>query len=275
MLTITIGLYEQVTGHIKNLKNSVNSRPRLDILLVEKGIVQSRERAQALIMSGNIMVNGFKIDKAGTRVDQDSEITVKGDDIPYVSRGGLKLEKALRDLKLDITGMTCLDIGASTGGFTDCLLQSGASEVYAVDVGYGQLAWSLRQDPRVHVIERTNIRFMDFEVIGKKMDLVTIDTSFISLKLVVPASEKFMKKDTLVLALIKPQFEAGKERIGKKGVVRDPAVRHKIVEEIELFFRQRGYETGEIIESPVKGPKGNIEFILSMRYGIRLLNKNQ
>nr|WP_080799658.1 TlyA family RNA methyltransferase [Desulfamplus magnetovallimortis] len=257
------------------MKNSVNSRPRLDILLVEKGIVQSRERAQALIMSGNIMVNGFKIDKAGTRVDQDSEITVKGDDIPYVSRGGLKLEKALRDLKLDITGMTCLDIGASTGGFTDCLLQSGASEVYAVDVGYGQLAWSLRQDPRVHVIERTNIRFMDFEVIGKKMDLVTIDTSFISLKLVVPASEKFMKKDTLVLALIKPQFEAGKERIGKKGVVRDPAVRHKIVEEIELFFRQRGYETGEIIESPVKGPKGNIEFILSMRYGIRLLNKNQ
>ena len=239
---------------------------RLDALLVDKGLIQSRERARAVIMAGTVQVNGMPVDKAGAKVDRDADVKVKGVDIPFVSRGGLKLEKALTHLKMNITDMTCLDIGASTGGFTDCLLQFGAKKVYAVDVGYGQMAWSLRQDDRVVVIERTNIRFMEFDVVGEQVDLVTIDTSFISLKLVVPAAEKFMKPGTWILALIKPQFEAGKERIGKGGVVRNPVVRQEIVGEIELFFRQRGYDTGEIIESPVKGPKGNVEFILPMQY---------
>lgn len=240
-------------------------------------MVQSRERAQAIIMAGSVLVNGTPVDKSGTKVPTDAEISFKGGSLhngrilkvgecPYVSRGGLKLAKALTHLKLDIKGMTCLDIGASTGGFTDCLIQSGAAKVYAVDVGYGQMEWSLRQDPRVEVVERTNIRYMPYETIGQSVDLITIDTSFISLKLVIPAAEKFMAPDTLTLALIKPQFEAGKDRIGKGGVVRNPVVRDEIVKEIELFFRQRGYETGDIIESPVKGPKGNVEFIISMKY---------
>ncbi|MBF0411962.1 MAG: TlyA family RNA methyltransferase [Desulfamplus sp.] len=245
---------------------------RLDVLLVEKGLAQSRERAQALIMAGSVLVNGLIIDKAGTRINADAEISFKGSgknrdgDIPYVSRGGLKLAKALTHLELDVTGMTCLDIGASTGGFTDCLLQAGAEKVYAVDVGYGQMDWSLRQNPKVVVIERTNIRHMPYQTIGQTVDLITVDTSFISLKIVVPAAEKFMRSGTLIFALIKPQFEAGKDRIGKGGIVRDPVVRADIVKEIELFFRQRGYETGDIIESPIKGPKGNVEFIISMRY---------
>ncbi len=248
-----------------------NNKIRLDTLLVEKGIAQSRERAQAIIMSGSILVNGFIVDKSGTKVDFNADIAFKGGsksniDIPYVSRGGLKLAKALSHLQLDVTGMTCIDIGASTGGFTDCLIQAGACKVYAVDVGYGQMDWSLRQNPKVVVIERTNIRHMPYQTIGETVDLITIDTSFISLKIVVPAAEKFMRTDTLTLALIKPQFEAGKERVGKGGVVRDPVVRGEIVNDIELFFRQRGYETGDIIESPVKGQKGNVEFIISMRY---------
>jgi len=249
---------------------------RLDTLLVEKSLIQSRERARAIIMTGTVLVNGLPVDKAGTKVDQDANISFKGKDsikqsieqldIPYVSRGGLKLAKALSHLNIDVNGMICLDIGASTGGFTDCLLQAGADKVYAVDVGYGQIAWSLRQNPKVVVIERTNIRYMPYEIIGQTVDLITIDTSFISLKLVVPAAEKFMNSKTLTLALIKPQFEAGKDRISKGGVVRDPVVREQIVKEVELFFKQRGYETGEIIESPIKGPKGNVEFIISMRY---------
>lgn len=254
------------------MDNNKPNKIRLDTLLVEKSLAQSRERAQALIMAGSVLVNGLVVDKAGTRVNDDAEISFKGSgknrdgDIPFVSRGGLKLAKALDHLQLDVTGMICLDIGASTGGFTDCLIQSGAQKVYAVDVGYGQMDWSLRQNPKVVVIERTNIRTMTYENIGGSVDLITIDTSFISLKLVVPAAEKFMRADTLTLALIKPQFEAGKERIGKGGVVRDPAVRDEIVREIELFFRQRGYEISGIIESPIKGQKGNVEFIIAMRY---------
>lgn len=247
-------------------KGKNTARARLDSLLVEKGFAASRDRARALIMSGTVRVNDVIIDKAGTRVLENAKIVVKGNDIPYVSRGGLKLEKALKVLPLDITGLTCLDIGASTGGFTDCMLKFGASKVYAVDVGYGQMAWSLRQDPRVKVIERTNIRYMEFEAIGEPVDLVTVDTSFISLKIVLPSAEKFMKNGTHILALIKPQFEAGRERIGKGGVVRDPLVRQEIVDEIVNFFDQRGYKTGELVESPVKGPKGNIEFIISMKY---------
>jgi len=246
---------------------------RLDLLLVERNLVKSRERARSMIMAGRVFVNDLPVDKAGTNVAPDALIALKGDDIPFVSRGGLKLDHAVRTLNLDIKGLTCLDIGASTGGFTDCLLQHGAAKVYAVDVGYGQLAWSMRQDPRVVVIERTNIRHMEFDRIGKFVDLITIDTSFISLKLVVPAAEKFMKKNTLILALIKPQFEAGRERIGKGGVVRNPTVRQEIIEEIKDFFSTRGYETGGVIPSPVPGPKGNQEFIISLRYLNDICNK--
>ncbi|MBF0233185.1 MAG: TlyA family RNA methyltransferase [Desulfamplus sp.] len=242
---------------------------RLDTLLVEKGLVQSRERARALIMAGTVLVNGLLVDKAGTKVETDAQISIKGEDIPYVSRGGLKLARALAYLQLDVNGMTCLDIGASTGGFTDCLLQAGAAKVYAVDVGYGQMDWSLRQDSRVELIERTNIRYMPYEAIGRTVDLIAVDTSFISLKIVVPSAEKFMTPDTITLALVKPQFEAGKERIGKGGVIRDQDIRQEIVKEIELFFRQRGYETGDIIESPLRGQKGNVEYIISMKYLFR------
>lgn len=254
------------------MDNNKPNKIRLDTLLVEKSLAQSRERAQALIMAGSVLVNGLVVDKAGTRVNADAKISFKGSgknrdgDIPFVSRGGLKLAKALDHLQLDVTGMSCLDIGASTGGFTDCLIQSGAKKVYAVDVGYGQMDWSLRQNPKVVVIERTNIRHMPYETIGETVDLITVDTSFISLKIVVPAAEKFMRSGTLIFALIKPQFEAGKERIGKGGIVRDPAVRADIVKEIELFFSQRGYYIDDIIESPVKGQKGNVEFIIAMRY---------
>ena len=236
--------------------------------MVEKGLVPSRERARAMIMAGNVLVDGVPVDKAGTRISSLAAVVLKEKDIPYVSRGGLKLEKALEVLSLDLSGYTCLDIGASTGGFTDCMLQHGAQKVYAVDVGYGQMAWSLRQDDRVKVIERTNIRYISFDIIGECVDLISIDTSFISLKLVVPAARQFMKPGTLILALIKPQFEAGKERIGKGGVVRDQRVRMEIVEEIVTFFTLQGYDTSPVIESPVPGPKGNIEFILPMRYAV-------
>ncbi|MCP4117781.1 MAG: TlyA family RNA methyltransferase [Desulfobacteraceae bacterium] len=248
-------------------------KKRLDLLLVEKNMVQSRERARAMIMAGRILVNDVPVDKAGTKVSIDADIVLKGEDIPFVSRGGLKLDHAVKGLGIDVTGLTCLDIGASTGGFTDCLLQHGAGKVYAVDVGYGQLAWSLRQDPRVVVIERTNIRHLEYDVVGESVDLVVADTSFISLKLVIPAAEKFMKKGTRILALIKPQFEAGRERIGKGGVVRDPKVRQEIIGEIKEFFDNRGYETGEVIPSPVPGPKGNQEFIISLRYLDNICNK--
>ncbi|MBI9089273.1 MAG: TlyA family RNA methyltransferase [Desulfobacterium sp.] len=248
-------------------------KKRLDLLLVEKNMVKSRERARALIMAGRILVNDVPVDKAGTKVSLDAPIILKGEDIPFVSRGGLKLDHAVKGLDLTVTGLTCLDIGASTGGFTDCLLQHGAGKVYAVDVGYGQLAWSLRQDPRVVVIERTNIRHIEYDTIGENVDLIVVDTSFISLKLVVPAAEQFMKKGTLILALIKPQFEAGRDRIGKGGVVRDPGVREEIVGEIKDFFNNRGYEIGEVIPSPVPGPKGNQEFIISLRYLNNICNK--
>jgi len=239
---------------------------RLDALMVEKGLVPSRERARAMIMAGNVQVDGVPVDKAGVKIFPHAHVTLKEKDIPYVSRGGLKLERAVNVLALDLTGYTCLDIGASTGGFTDCMLQHGAKKVHAVDVGYGQMAWSLRQDERVNVIERTNIRYITFDTIGEYVDLITIDTSFISLKLVVPAARQFMKPGTQILALIKPQFEAGKDRIGKGGVVRDPIVRQEIVEEIVSFFDGQGYDIEPVIESPVPGPKGNIEFILPMRY---------
>jgi len=246
----------------KGLKNKI----RLDTFVVDRGLVKSRHRAKALIMAGKVLVNDCPLDKAGTLISEDSSVIVKQDDNPFVSRGGLKLEEALKKIPVSVTGMTCLDIGASTGGFTDCLLQYGAAKVYAVDVGYGQFDWSLRQDSRVKVIERTNIRQLPYEKINEKMDIVVVDTSFISLKVVIPAAEKFMRDHTLVLALIKPQFEAGKQNVGKGGVVKDPGIRKSVIKDLKDFFKERGYLVNIVVPSPILGPKGNKEYIISLNF---------
>ncbi len=217
-------------------------------------------------MSGQVLVDDNPVDKPGTLIKNDAEIIVKIDDNPFVSRGGLKLEKALKSIPVSVKNLTCLDIGASTGGFTDCLLQNGAAKVYAVDVGYGQLDWSLRQNLRVVVIERTNIRYMPYEKINEKIDIVVADTSFISLKIVIPSAEKFMRHDTKVLALIKPQFEAGKKNVGKGGVVKDSKIREQVIQDLESFFKERGYMVNQVIPSPILGPKGNREYIISLNY---------
>lgn len=245
------------------------AKKRLDLILVEKKLAQSRQRAQALIMAGKVFVNNHPVDKSGTLILEDDNIILKGEDIPYVSRGGIKLEKALKSFQINTKGLVCLDVGASTGGFTDCLLQHGANRVFAVDVGYGQLAWKLRQDPRVVVIERTNIRHMPFEVLPSPIDLATIDVSFISLKIVVPSILKFMKKDgikkdTKIIALIKPQFEVGKGKVGKGGVVRDPALHDEVIKDLSNFFSKIGFLHKPVISSPVLGPKGNREFIIAL-----------
>lgn len=217
-------------------------------------------------MAGKVLVNDVPVDKPGTLIANDAMVVVKQDDNPFVSRGGLKLEKALKTIPVSVKGLVCLDIGASTGGFTDCLLQYGASKVYAVDVGYGQFDWSLRQDPRVIVIERTNIRHMPYETINEKVDMVVADTSFISLKTVIPSAEKFMRENTQVLALIKPQFEAGRKNIGKGGVVKDPEIRKIVIEDLTVFFQERGYRVNQVITSPISGLKGNIEYIISLNF---------
>ncbi|OGR22997.1 MAG: RNA methyltransferase [Desulfobacterales bacterium RIFOXYA12_FULL_46_15] len=242
------------------------TKVRLDSLIVDRGLVKSRHRARALIMAGKVLVNDIPVDKPGLSISIQEKIFIKEDNNPFVSRGGLKLEKALQTIPVSVKGLTCLDIGASTGGFTDCLIQYGACKVYAVDVGYGQFDWTLRQDPRVVVIERTNIRYIPYEVINEKVDLIVADTSFISLKIVIPSAEKFMKDNTLILALIKPQFEAGKENIGKGGVVKDERVREKIIEDIKAFFKERGYLINLVVPSPILGPKGNREYVLSLNY---------
>ena len=215
-------------------------KTRLDHAVMKKGLAQSRQRARSLIMTGKVIVNNRPIDKPGAQVSLSDHIILKENDIPYVSRGGLKLEKALQALNLNIEGLVCLDVGASTGGFTDCLLQHGAICVYAVDVGYGQMAWKLRQDSRVVVMERTNIRYLPAESIPQPVDLIAIDVSFISLKIVVPAVLKFMKKSAKILALIKPQFEVGKGKVGKGGVVRDPALHESVIEDLSDFFIKTG-----------------------------------
>ncbi len=240
-------------------------KKRIDALLVEKEFCQSRERAKALIMAGRVLVDKKPCNKPGTQFPEDINITVKGDDLPYVSRGGLKLEAGLKANRIDCTGMVCMDVGASTGGFTDCLLQHGAARIFAVDVGYGQLAWSLRQDDRVVVIERTNIRKIDPVLITHPIDMVTIDTSFISLKIVVPATLQFLKPDGVILALIKPQFEAGKGKVGKGGVVRDPSLHAEIIEALRVFFSGQSLLCGPVSPSPVLGPKGNQEFIILLQ----------
>jgi len=242
---------------------SKGNRKRLDILLCEKNIVLSRQQAKSLIMAGNVKVNDKMIDKPGALVGPDDKIDLK-EGLPFVSRGGLKLQEGLAVLNISPDGLVCLDIGASTGGFTDCLLQNGAQQVFAVDVGYGQLAWKLRNDSRVTVIERTNIRNMPITALPCPVDLITIDVSFISLKIVVPAVLKFMKKNTVILALIKPQFEVGKGMIGKGGVVRNPELHGEVVRDLTGFFKNIGFSVSHAYPSSFPGPKGNKEFFISL-----------
>ena len=237
-------------------------KKRLDVLLVEQGYAENRTKAQAIIMSGNVYVEGQKADKPGTSYEETVAIEVRGAACPYVSRGGLKLEKALRDFGVDPTGYVCSDSGASTGGFTDCLLQQGASKVFAIDVGYGQLDWKIRSDPRVVVMERTNVRYVTPEQLGEPLDLSVIDVSFISLKIVLPVIRTFLKPGKgQVLCLIKPQFEAGKEKVGKKGVVREPSVHKEVLDSFVELTKQIGFTILGLTFSPVKGPEGNIEFL--------------
>ena len=236
-------------------------KERLDVLLTQKGLCDSRSRAQALIMSGEVYVNGLKCDKAGTAVEVEARIEVRGNACPYVSRGGLKLEKALRDFGVDPTGFVCSDSGASTGGFTDCLLQKGAKKVFAIDVGYGQLAWSIRTDERVVCMERTNIRYVKPEDLGEPLDLSVVDVSFISLRIVLPAIKNLLKPTGQIVCLIKPQFEAGKDKVGKKGVVRDAAVHEEVLNGFLSLAAELGLTVRNLTFSPVKGPEGNIEFL--------------
>lgn len=244
-------------------------KERLDVLLVSLGLAESRAKAQATIMAGEVYVNGQKADKSGMEVDITSNVEVRGSACPYVSRGGLKLEKALRNFGVDPTGYVCSDSGASTGGFTDCLLQQGASKVFAIDVGYGQLAWKIRNDPRVVVMERTNIRYVTPEDLGQPLDLSVIDVSFISLSLVLPVVKTLLKPTGQVLCLIKPQFEAGKDKVGKKGVVRDAAVHEEVLQNFISLAKSLGFTIRNLTFSPVKGPEGNIEFLahLSLQPG--------
>lgn len=237
-------------------------KERLDVLLIEKGLVSSRERAKSSIMAGLVFVDGQKIDKAGTMVAVTGNIVVTGDNIGYVSRGGLKLAKALQDFSIDMTGKIMADIGASTGGFTDCALKNGALRVYAIDVGYGQLAWSLRTDDRVVNMERTNIRNVTLLDLGQPLDFASIDVAFISLTKVLPVVKTLLSPEGTVVALIKPQFEAGREKVGKKGVVKDPQVHSEVIENIMNVSRELGFAPIGLTYSPVKGPEGNIEYLI-------------
>ena len=239
----------------------MKNKERLDVLLVARGLAETRSKAQAIIMSGEVYVDGQKVDKAGADIPLEAEIEVRGSTCPYVSRGGLKLEKALRDFGVKPEGYVCSDSGASTGGFTDCLLQQGAAKVFAIDVGYGQLAWKIRSDPRVVVMERTNIRYVTPEQLGEPLDLSVVDVSFISLKIVLPAIRKLLKPTGQVLCLIKPQFEAGKEKVGKKGVVRDPQTHLEVLEQFVILAHEQQFHILGLTFSPVKGPEGNIEFL--------------
>jgi len=238
---------------------------RLDDLLVGRGLAEDREQAQALILAGAILVGDRPAGKAGIAIPVDAEIRVRGESCPYVSRGGLKLRAALDAFGIDPAGLTAIDIGASTGGFTDCLLQAGAAKVYAVDVAYGQLAWKLRGDPRVVSIERTNIRTYDGADIADKIDIAAIDASFISLKLVIPPVLNLIKDGALLVALVKPQFEVGKDEVGNRGVVRDPALHRRVLAEIEAFGRGLGLAILGSCDSPLKGPAGNREFFIAFR----------
>ena len=238
------------------------SKKRLDVLLTERGLVESRQKAQAVIMAGQVFWQGRRMDKAGASVPEDAELEVRGQPMRYVSRGGYKLEKAMETFDLpDLNGVTAIDAGASTGGFTDCMLQNGAAKVYAVDVGYGQLAWALRQDPRVVCMERTNVRYLTKEQVPEPLDFGSVDVSFISLRLILPALRGLMTEKGELVCLIKPQFEAGKEKVGKKGVVRDKAVHLEVLEQFLRHADECGFFVKDITYSPIRGPEGNIEYL--------------
>lgn len=236
-------------------------KERIDVLLVEKGYFDSREKARKNIMAGLVFVNNQRVDKPGEKVNIDSKIEVKGQAIPYVSRGGLKLEKAIKSFNISLNNKVAMDVGASTGGFTDCMLKNGASKVFAIDVGYGQMAWELRNDERVVCMERTNIRYVTNQDIGELVDFTSIDVSFISLKLVLPVVKELSKKEAEVVCLIKPQFEAGREKVGKKGVVRDKEVHIEVIKSVLEFAISIGYSLKGLTFSPIKGPEGNIEYL--------------
>lgn len=240
----------------------VSDKKRLDVLLTELGLAESREKARAMIMAGSVYVDHQKSDKAGTMTDPAALIEVRGEGLPFVSRGGLKLQKAMELFPIDLKDRICMDVGASTGGFTDCMLQKGAAKVYSVDVGYGQLAWKLRTDPRVVNLERTNARYLSAEQVPDPVDFFSVDVSFISLKLILPASGALLKKNGRAVCLIKPQFEAGREKVGKNGVVRDPKVHEDVIRAVRGFALDNGFSPAGLTYSPVKGPKGNIEYLL-------------
>ena len=237
-------------------------KERLDVLLVQKGLAPSREKAKTMIMEGNVFVDNQREDKAGTFFDPSVNIEIHGNTLRYVSRGGLKLEKAMAQFGITLDDKVCMDIGASTGGFTDCMLQNGAKKVYAVDVGYGQFAWKLRQDPRVVCMEKTKIRYVTPEDIGDALNFASVDVSFISLTKVLGPAKELLKDGGQMVCLIKPQFEAGKDKVGKKGVVRDPAVHKEVIERVILFAKSIGFGILHLDYSPIKGPEGNIEYLV-------------
>lgn len=248
-------------------------KKRLDIYLTELQPEMSREKAKALIMAGQVYVNGQKTDKAGVSVSSEDKVEIRGEQLKYVSRGGLKLEKALQNFPVSLEGTVCMDIGASTGGFTDCMLQNGAAKVYSIDVGYGQLAWKLRTDPRVVNMERTNIRYVTHEQIPDEIDFVSVDVSFISLSLVLPVVRQLLKDNGCAICLVKPQFEAGKGKVGKKGVVREPQIHLEVLEKVLSFSRENGFIVEHLDFSPVKGPEGNIEYLMMLRKGENVLGQ--
>ena len=239
-------------------------KERLDIILTQKGLFESREKARASIMAGDVFVDGLRMDKPGTKIDTESDITLRQTACPYVSRGGLKLEKAIQVFELDLKGAKAVDIGASTGGFTDCMLRNGAEHVWCIDVGYGQLDWKLRNDPRITNMEKTNVRYLDVDSIGRDIDFISIDVSFISLKLVLPVASQLLREGGELVALVKPQFEAGREQVGKKGIVRDPAVHRQVIRQASEYGIENGLTPMGLDFSPVTGTKGNIEYLLFM-----------
>ena len=250
-------------------------KERLDVLLVTRGLAPSREKAKTMIMEGNVFVNNNREDKAGSTFAEDAPIEIHGNTLKYVSRGGLKLEKAMTHFSISLDGMVCMDIGASTGGFTDCMLQNGAKKVYSVDVGYGQFAWKLRQDPRVVCMEKTNIRYVTPEDIDDVLDFASVDVSFISLTKVLPAAYALLKDGGQMVCLIKPQFEAGREKVGKKGVVRDKAVHEEVIERIITFALENGFSVHHLEYSPIKGPEGNIEYLVHIEKSDEAIKDNR
>lgn len=252
---------------VTNRKGMKDMKERLDVLLVKRQLAPSREKAKAMIMAGNVFVDGQREDKAGTSFPEDISIEIHGNTLKYVSRGGLKLEKAMKHFQISLEGKVCMDIGASTGGFTDCMLQNGAVKVYAVDVGYGQFAWKLRQDERVVCMEKTNIRYVTPKDIDDILDFASVDVSFISLTKVLAPAKDLLKGGGQMVCLIKPQFEAGREKVGKKGVVRDKAVHLEVIEHIIKFAEETGFTVLNLEYSPIKGPEGNIEYLVHIQKG--------